>query len=81
MMYLLMFMLYRDNMLVIRVSIFMKFSVVYVVFENIYWFLKMVKIVIGMFIMDIIKFVVVRVSRKEFVIVFRFLFWMIIIYI
>lgn len=81
MMYLLMFMLYRDNMLVIRVSIFMKFSVVYVVFENIYWFLKMVKIVIGMFIMDIIKFVVVSVSRKEFVIVFRFLFWMIIIYI
>lgn len=81
MMYLLMFMLYRDNMLVIRVSIFMKFSVVYVVFENIYWFLKMVKIVIGMFIMDIIKFVVVSVSRNEFVIVFRFLFWMIIIYI
>lgn len=81
MMYLLMFMLYRDNMLVIRVNIFMKFSVVYVVFENIYWFLKMVKIVIGMFIMDIIKFVVVSVSRNEFVIVFRFLFWMIIIYI
>lgn len=81
MMYLLMFMLYRDNMLVIRVSIFMKFSVVYVVFEKIYWFLKMVKIVIGMFIMDIIKFVVVSVSRNEFVIVFRFLFWMIIIYI
>lgn len=81
MMYLLMFMLYRDNILVIRVSIFMKFSVVYVVFENIYWFLKMVKIVIGMFIMDIIKFVVVSVSRNEFVIVFRFLFWMIIIYI
>lgn len=74
-------MLYRDNMLVIRVSIFMKFSVVYVVFEKIYWFLKMVKIVIGMFIMDIIKFVVVSVSRNEFVIVFRFLFWMIIIYI
>lgn len=67
--------------MVIRVSIFMKFSVVYVVFENIYWFLKMVKIVIGMFIMDIIKFVVVSVSRNEFVIVFRFLFWMIIIYI
>lgn len=81
MMYLLMFMLNRDNILVIRVSIFMKFSVVYVVFENIYWFLKMVKIVIGMFIMDIIKFVVVSVSRNEFVIVFRFLFWMIIIYI